>query len=103
MLCFTMHVSLFQLGNDSTIWRRSPEKTSFEHHRMKTELMGLLIEVFFIEKELTYEWKFMPRLAVLVCYQFIDDDHCGVAPPIYGGSLNPVPHAWRVYLQPSLI
>jgi hypothetical protein len=55
MLCFTTRVSLLQLCNDSTIWRRSPEKPSFEHHRMKTELMGLLIEDFFIEKELTYE------------------------------------------------
>ena len=49
---------------------------------MKTELMGLLKNIF-IEKELTYEWEFMPRLAVLVSYQFIDDDHCGVNRPLF--------------------
>jgi hypothetical protein len=42
-----------------------------------------LLKKIFIEKELTYEWEFMPRLAVLVSYQFIDDDRCGVTRPLF--------------------
>jgi hypothetical protein len=90
-------VSLLQLCNNGTIRRTSREKARFEHRRMKTELMGLLKRIF-IEEELTYEWEFMPRLAVLVSYQFIDDDHCGVTPYL---RWEPKPRAPRLASLPS--
>jgi hypothetical protein len=97
LCCVMTQVSLLQLCNNGTIRRSSREKTRFEHRRIKTELMGVLKKIF-IEKELTYEWEFMPRLAVLVSYQFIDDDHCGVAPYLWW---KPKPRAPRLASSPS--
>lgn len=73
-LCYTA----CKLTNNCVITLQKRDKTRFEHHRMKPELIRLYRRIFSNETELTYAWEFMPRLEVLVSYQFIDDDHCGV-------------------------